>query len=240
MTPERLTEELQPACGQALISVMLYGSAVAGDHVRGQSDYNVLVVLKQLEAAELSHLSPIARRWSARGNPSPLLLTPETFRRSATLFPLEIADMKESHRVLYGQDLLSQLTADPLRLRDQLDQELHGKLLQLRGQYLLAAGRPTALERLLVQSLSTFLVLFRGALRLYQEHIPHAKMAALEQLAQHVPVPLVVFRQVASLRSRHWPKGSGELERLFADYLSAVTAIVGAVEERLHTGQGGP
>ena len=45
---QQLSERLQKAFANRLVSVILYGSAAAGDHQERYSDINVLVVLTQV------------------------------------------------------------------------------------------------------------------------------------------------------------------------------------------------
>ena len=64
MTLDELVTQLRAAYGARLASVVLYGSAAAGEHIPKRSDYNVLVMLDALDARSRS-----ARRrpWRARG-----------------------------------------------------------------------------------------------------------------------------------------------------------------------------
>lgn len=57
MTPEQLVERLKAAAPGVVRSVLLYGSAAAGDHAWKRSDYNVLVVAERLGLAELKAIS---------------------------------------------------------------------------------------------------------------------------------------------------------------------------------------
>ena len=61
----QLVERLQKAYGERLVSVVLYGSAAAGDHQAKFSDYNILCVLSEITPRELGagrgHLPLVAR-----------------------------------------------------------------------------------------------------------------------------------------------------------------------------------
>ncbi len=45
---QELVKRMKAACGQELVSMVLYGSAAAGDYHEKHSDLNVLCVLKQI------------------------------------------------------------------------------------------------------------------------------------------------------------------------------------------------
>ena len=91
---------------ERLRSVILYGSAAAGEHNEQFSDLNVLCVLARVTPAELADAEPIFKWWRALGNPSPLLLSEEELRTSTDCFPIEFHDMQERRRVLFGTDLI--------------------------------------------------------------------------------------------------------------------------------------
>ena len=96
---QQLVEKLQKAHGDRLVSVVLYGSAAAGDHHAKFSDYNVLCVLSRITPRELSDSEAIFRWWRELGSPSPLLLTEQEVETSTDCFAIEFNDMKRQHRV---------------------------------------------------------------------------------------------------------------------------------------------
>ncbi len=63
---EKLNESLKRILGDKLISVILYGSAAAGDHAGKKSDMNVLVVTLELKPQELLNLSQTVIPWVKR------------------------------------------------------------------------------------------------------------------------------------------------------------------------------
>src|SRR5881398_2130618 len=169
MTPEELVEQLRAAYGDALRSVVLYGSAAAGEHIPKRSDYNVLVLVDSLSLDRLSAAAAVARAWSEGGNPAPMTLTTREWRSSADIFAMEYADILERHKILYGEAPFDGIRVDPGDLRLQLEHEAMGKLLKLRQGVLAAGGDRTRQLELLRASLSTMLVLFRAVLRLHDE-----------------------------------------------------------------------
>ena len=73
-------------------------------YVPGTSNYNVLLVVDGLGVAELNALSKPALQWAKAGNRPPLLFTRGQLKASADVFPIELLDMRQSHRVLFGED----------------------------------------------------------------------------------------------------------------------------------------
>src|SRR5205814_2209271 len=104
MTLDELVSQLRAAYGPALRSIVLYGSAAAGEHLPKRSDYNVLVVVDSLDAPQLTAASAASRAWADAGNPAPLTMTTSEWRGSSDIFPMEYADILDRHRVLFGDD----------------------------------------------------------------------------------------------------------------------------------------
>jgi predicted nucleotidyltransferase len=170
MTLDELVTQLRAAYGARLSSVVLYGSAAGGDHIPSRSDYNVLVLLDSLDNAQsFVAASAVARAWREAGNPPPMTMTVEEWRRSSDIFPMEYADILERNRVLHGAPPFEGISVDRADLRLQLEQQVMGKLLQLRQGALLAGADGKRQSELVAASLSTMMVLFRAVLRLHGE-----------------------------------------------------------------------
>ena len=64
MTLDELVTQLTDAYGETLRSVVLYGSAVAGEHIAKKSDYNVLVILERVPLDRLAAVGAVLRAWA--------------------------------------------------------------------------------------------------------------------------------------------------------------------------------
>ena len=237
MTPEKLTEELKQACPKGLKSIILYGSAAAGDRIEKKSDYNVLVVTDNLDIRTLNSIAKTASAWSKAGNPAPLLFTEDRLARATDVFPIELLDICECHRVLYGEDVVEGLEIDTKNLRLEIEHELRGKLIRLRQSYLLTQGKSKAVVELMTRSLSTFLVLFRASLRLFEEQVPQKKFEALEKLSTHLAFDGAVFLTVEGLRDGSRKPKDISAEELFSNYLRTIECVVDAVDAYIHKGE---
>ena len=180
LTLDDLVTQLRAAYGARLDSVVLFGSAAAGEHIPKRSDYNVLLLLKEIDASALASASAVARAWSDAGNPPPMTMTVDEWRGSADVFPMEYADILERHKVLFGTPPFDGITVSKQDLRLQLEHQAMGKLLQLRQGALLAGTDGKRQAELIAASLSTMMVLFRAVLRLNGE-TPDTDNAALAQ-----------------------------------------------------------
>src|SRR3984893_13001089 len=101
-----LIDDLRATHGDNLSSVVLYGSAAAGDHVELHSDYNLLIALNRIMPDDLRLAQAPLREWQRLGHPLPVYFTVEELQDAADVFPIEFHQMANARIVLYGKDPL--------------------------------------------------------------------------------------------------------------------------------------
>jgi predicted nucleotidyltransferase len=224
MTPDAFTDGLKEALGDRLTMVALFGSAAVGDTAERFSDVNIMVVCAQLGVEELDAIARLSKDWSKTGNPPPLMFAHERLMNSSHVFPIELLDIKENHRVLYGRDVLMDLPISQEHLRFQLEHELKGKLIQLREGYMLAVEDGEALVDLMLRTLSNFQIMLKAALRFYSVNVPARKREAVSELSLHVPYDLSVFEELQGIKDGTGlsPFSRDAAKELFMRYLEAI------------------
>lgn len=226
MTPEQLVEQLRAAYGGELRSIVLYGSAAAGEHIPKRSDYNVLVLVDVLSLERLNAVAAVARAWSEGGNPAPMTLTTREWRSSADIFAMEYADILERHKILYGESPFDGIRVDPHDLRLQLEHEAMGKLLKLRQGVLASGGDGPRQLELLAASLSTIMVIFRAVIRL-EGAIPATDNIALSQaVSGYAGFDATPFAQVVRHVRGEQTIAAGAVGNVIAGYLSGMEKLV--------------
>jgi hypothetical protein len=226
----QLLEKLQKAYGDRLVSVVLYGSAVAGDHHARFSDYNVLCVLSQITPAELGQSEDVFRWWREQGNPSPLLLSEHEVATSTDCFAIEFHDIKAQHQILYGKDVVTPLEIDDSFYRAQVEHDLRAKLLRLRQKASGMLSDADLLRRLMADSLSTFCVLFRHALHLAGADGAMKKREVIEQAGRTFGFDVVPFEKLLDLREEHIKPREFDPAAHLASYLQGIGAVIDAVD----------
>lgn len=227
---EQLVEKLQKAYADRLVSVVLYGSAAAGDHQERFSDYNVLCVLNRITPGELRAGEPILRWWREQGSPSPLLLTEEEVETSTDCFSIEFSDMKRQHQLLFGKDIISSLVVDRTFYRAQVEHDLRAKLLRLRQKASGMLSQEDLLRRLLLDSVSTFCVLFRHALILVGEEGPVRKREVVAGASQRFHFDPLPFEKLLDIREQRLKARDVEPVALLDSYLQSISAVITAVD----------
>jgi hypothetical protein len=227
---DQIVERLKTALGDRLVSVILYGSAATGDDQPGYSDLNVLCVLSEITPRELACVAPVFRWWRGLGNPAPLLLTRREFATSTDCFAIEFHDIRDQHRVLYGEDVIQELQVDDSFYRAQVEHELRAKLLRLRHKAACVLDDRQLLSRLLADSLSTFCVLFRHALILHGVDVPIRKREAVAKASEHFQISAQPFERLFDLREGNAAGRDVDLEKLLADYMIQISTVIEAVD----------
>lgn len=228
-----LVERLKRAAGENLRSVVLYGSATTSQFHEGHSDLNVMAVLGKLDAAALDALSREAGWWQQQGHPGPMVFTEEELRRSADLLAIELLDIKTTGQVLWGEDVLKQISV-PMNLhRIQVERELAQALIRLRQHYLAAGGSARSERRLLLASVSTFAVLFRHALLALGEPLARDRREAISRLGALVGFDPAPFGALLDVREGKRKERELDWESTFSRYLEGIERVAREIDRRL-------
>lgn len=232
-TLAQFTQEVCQLLADELVAVALYGSGAGANFVPGASDLNVAIVVKEARFAVLQKLQPHIAGWHERGFAAPLLLDREFLQRGRDVFPMEFHDIKEQHRLLWGENVFRDLQIDTRHLRFQAEHETRGKLLRLRALYLECGGDQKRLRALMRDSLKTFLILMRHLIRMHGQEGLLTYAEVLDQFEQRFQGAFPCMHQLIAIRTgqRDWPGGTAT--DFFRDYLAEVQQLVGVVDHLL-------
>jgi predicted nucleotidyltransferase len=229
-TLRSFTREMRDLYGEDLISVILYGSAVGPDYIPEVSDLNLLVILGEVGPEQLEKGLKYVKRWR-KSRINPLFLDLPYIESSVDAFPIEFLEMKEHHRLLWGEDPLEELEVSQENLRLQCEQELKGKWLKLRQIYLETEGAPKRLRQLMVASLRPFGVVLSALLRLKGFPVPPREfLEVLTQVEETLGLELAAFREAHQLKLGGRSLSRDALNALFAQYLQEIRWLVQAAD----------
>jgi hypothetical protein len=237
MVPEKQINEfvsrMQQSAGANLQSVILYGSAANGEFHRDFSNVNLLCVLRESSFATLAAIAPTVKWWTGQKHHTPLILTQEELQRSTDVFSIELLDMQQRHRVLFGEDFLSGLQI-PMHLhRAQVEYELREKLILLREHLLLVGDNQRQMWDLMLRSLPSFITLFRHTLIAMGDPVPRSKREAVEALSKRVQFDSSAFLQLLDVRERKTEPKQFDGKEVFGRYLNAVQHVTATVDRML-------
>jgi hypothetical protein len=225
-------ENLREAHGDNLKSVVLYGPALVGDQLDEDRPKNILVVLSRIMPADLKAAHDVAEKWRLQGNPLPVYFTSREVVDSTDVFPIEFIDMSRHRRVLDGDDPFVGLEISTQNLRHQLEYELRGKLIRLRTLYITASHNPNRLARLMVDSLDSFVSLFRHVLEMLGGKASFDKRECIMELADTLKLDKKVFTRIFDYEADEELWLEAETNETFAAYLSQIERVIDAAQER--------
>ncbi|MBN1578036.1 MAG: nucleotidyltransferase domain-containing protein [Chitinispirillaceae bacterium] len=215
--------------GSDLVSVILYGSAAGGDFNPEKSDINLLIVLSSMDPELIAKSAGLQEKFARRRFSRPLFMDKEYIANSYDSYPMEFLDMKEWHRVLFGEDILMSVAPATEHLRLQVERELKGKWLHLVQEFTVARKNRKRLLHLARLSLKSFSPVFRALLKLKAADIPADKkelFAAVESSCSIAGRPLQNIEQ--SCMAGNTP----ELEPRFISYVKAIKRIIDTIENK--------
>lgn len=226
-----LVRRMKEFAGENLESMILYGSGARGDFKEGHSDLNVLCVLGSVAALELTRVAPVVHWWSKdQHEPAPLFFTAEELRDSADVFSIELFDMQQSRRVLFGADVIAGIPV-PMNLhRVEVEHDLRTLLLKLRQHFLLNGQKENELRTAAAKSASSALALLRHTLIAFEEEEPASSaQEVFARIAVLTGAGAETFAAVYKLRDHH--AHADDIVRLYSQYLNALTVVISAIDK---------
>lgn len=224
-------DDLRATHGKNLVSVILYGSAAAGDVTR-RSDLNILVALTRIGPQDLRNAHACVREWTRMGNPVPIYFTVSELENAVDVFPVEFHDMTEAHKVLYGRDVLEGLSISDQYLRHQVEYELRSRLLQLRRQYIPASESVGGLVRLMAESLGSLVAVLRAVLILSGVQPQPTQHQIIAQTAHRLEIDGRPFEKIFNIRENNFaePLDEKKANDLFGEYMVQIENVITAVD----------
>lgn len=226
-------KRIREADASNIEAIILFGSAVSGDFHPGLSDVNLFCVVRDASFAALDRLAPVAKWWSKQNQPPPLWMTRHELERSTDVFTIELLDMVQHHRVLFGEDVLQGLHISTHLHRVQVEYELREKLLLLRRHIFAAAGDSSRLLDIVLRSAPSFATLFRHALIALGDSSLSGRRDAIHALAKRVQFDASAIEQVLDLREHKLDPKKLDVKDLCARYLAAIEKVTAAVDQAL-------
>jgi hypothetical protein len=225
-----VTERLRALCGERLLCLALYGSGIGSDYVAGVSDLNLVIVLTQIDRTTLTELRAQIKAWHKLRVATPLVIDESFLRAAADVFPIELHDIKDGHRLLAGQDVFAALEIHDHNLRHQLEHEARGKLLRLRELYLEVGDNRGRLQELMLDSLTTFLTVMRTVVRMRGTTSVLSAADTFDRFCQDFTVSLPTISRLLQVKlgREPWP---GNTEDVFHAYVGEVERVVQIVDQ---------
>lgn len=200
---QNLDADLRSIFGARLQSLAVYGAAGTLE-----GPVTTLAVVESLTSADLRLCAERLPLWRKRGLATPLILAADEFGRSLDAFPFEFGAILADHEIVSGPNPFEGLSIAPTDLRRACEVQARSHLLHLREGFLETEGRNDHLAELVAHSAAPLAALLKHVGRLTQAPVASGVLARVAELAPSGTI------------------SSDEARRLFADYLTAMDALV--------------
>lgn len=208
-----------------IISVFIYGLATGKDYSPKVSDINSAFIFKTVTFEAMA----LSAKWVAAGLSkriaAPLFLTKEHIQESVDVFPIEYLDMRENHKVLFGEDVFEAIEIQSEHLRLFCEQQLKGKLIRIRQAFLETGGKRKYVEAVLKESLNALFPVIRNCLRLKGVNPPVVKEMIVRQVCHEFNLDDELWLGLFRDRKNDGRIKGRQLEELLEQYLRDIEKI---------------
>ncbi len=201
-------------------SIVVYGSAAGVNYNHGVSNINIAVIVKNLDFSVLKQSVALVKWCHKHKIATPLFLTKEYILNSFDVFPVEFTEIKEQHKVIFGEDIFKDLDIPLKDVRLLCEGQVKGKLLHLRQAYLGIGPHPSVLKNLLLSALSDLIPVFRQLIVLKGQKPAEQKEEMLKQLANIFSLDPEPFLAVTHDKNRKILISSNQVESHLQNFLS--------------------
>jgi predicted nucleotidyltransferase len=139
------TKALEKSLGDELVGIIVHGSSVRGEYRPGESDVDVVVVVKDASFEKLESISNAMQlaRYSARIEA--MILTEKEIGGASDCFPLLYDEIRRRHVLLVGRDPFKDVEVHDTHRRLRIEQELREAQIRLRRAVTDSAGAREAI-----------------------------------------------------------------------------------------------
>lgn len=180
----KFVENLKEKFEERLSSVFLYGSCAVEDCSTTFSDINLMVIVKDLCAQDLKLAHDFTKKYTKEAKYLPVFMDREEWLNSCDVYSMEYSDIKERHKLIYGENLIDGLNVEKKYLRLQCEMEVKSLLIRLRQSYLAKSDDVNSIKNIIKASMKTFLVIFRTVLRLSEEQVPALHLDVIRKFSE--------------------------------------------------------
>lgn len=227
---EPYVKDLLSLLEEDVLSIVVFGSATGPDFVPGRSNVNLAVVVKEIDLSLLRRCLKHVSAGTKKGIVTPLFLTQEYVNSSADVFPVEFLDIRETGITLLGEEPLATVQLSRSGLRLECEQQLKGSLLRIRQAYLELGLLKAGLERVLSDSLTSLIPVFRAMLVLKELEVLRGKRQILESVCEAFELPAETFLSILKLKLEKKRVSPKKGEKLLGDYMEHIRKMARLVD----------
>ncbi len=214
-----------------LISVVLFGRATSGVWKRKESEINFLLIVKPAALESIGRILPCVKKWQKRAVAVPMVMSEEYLLSSLDSFPLEFFNLIHSHKLIYGKDVLKPLQISMELLRLQCENQIKGKLVHLRAEFLATQGDAKKIRRLIQATIPTFTHVFKGLLTFKGLQVADQPEAVFKAAAETYSLDYAVLERVLQAGRTRGKLEETEGVSLMEKYIAEIRKLAFAIDQ---------
>lgn len=228
---EEFVNDYKGVYGDDLVSIILYGSAAGKDYRPGKSDINFLIVLTEEGIRDPERSFSLVKKWRKRNVAVPLFLSTHYIETSTDVYPIEYFNFQKRYVLVFGKDMLKELSFKKEDLRLQIEREIKGKFLILRESYLESAGKKAALMVIIDRSLHAFMAIFNALFELKDIKAAEDKRSIITDTCRVFGLDNLIFMKLLNIKEGRIKPDEKELNSIFKDYLNEIEKLSKIVDK---------
>ena len=207
---DRLIADARRVLGDRFVALVAYEPATG------------LIFATSIAPGDLDALAALTETWHREGLRTPLVMTPDEFRRSLDAFPLEYQAIIDRHVVLAGRSPFSEAEISPADLRRACEIQAKAQLVHLRQGWLESAGHVDDAAEVIAHSVGPLRVLLANVARL--NGMPNGEAEDLARCAEQLAgMPTDLVSALLALESA--PERAPALVPRLPEYLIALERL---------------
>ena len=224
----KFVEELKYKLGENLVSIIAFGSQANVEDAK--NNLNLMIVTDRINAEILYEISAPVKKWVNAKNAIPVVMNKAEWFSSFDVYAIEYSDIKDNHRIIYGEDLVSYIAINKYYLRLQCEAELKALLLKYKNHFLLNIKSDREMRKTLNNVIKTLLVLFRAILRLHDREVPYRAVDIIECAADYLSFNKIVLTKLAKVKYEKDSYNKQELIFIESEMLKDIQSMLHQVD----------
>ena len=225
---DKFIEELKNSLKENLVSVIAFGSQANVENPK--FNLNLMIVTKELSAENLYAISKPVKKWMKAKNPIPVIMNIAEWYSSFDVYAIEYADIKSNYRLIYGEDLVQNVSINKYFLRLQCESELKGLLLNYKNNFIMNIDSNREMKKVLDRVIKTLLVIFRSVLRLHDSEVPYRAVDIIEFASRYLTFNKVVMQKLARVKFENEDYTRQELTFIESELLNDIQGLLKQVD----------
>jgi hypothetical protein len=236
--PEDLKSDLNTFCEDIinlikndLAAIILYGGTTKEEFDRNNSNINLMIVLKNVNADILDKISPRIQKGVYNLTLAPFIITEHELKSGYNLFPIKFSDIKDHHVLLWGYDYLEDLNISQEFLKRNCQRELKNILLRLNQAYFFNYGFTENVGLSIKKLYSSFLINLNTLLFLKTGKYRQSKQQIVEDSIKEFNLEGKIMDKLMSFRKGNLRPNNTEIKALF-DQLIEVVRVASSIADK--------